>query len=47
MIGEAGSRYRIPTPALIVDEAVLDANIAAMAHRVDGRAACDHTRRRI
>jgi D-serine deaminase-like pyridoxal phosphate-dependent protein len=39
MIGEPGSRYRIPTPALIVDEAVLDANITAMAQRVDARAA--------
>lgn len=38
MIGEAGSRYRIPTPALVVDEAALDANIAAMARRVVGRA---------
>ncbi|WP_288049727.1 DSD1 family PLP-dependent enzyme [Nocardia sp.] len=34
MVGEPGSRYRLPTPALIVDEAKVDANIAAMAARV-------------
>jgi D-serine deaminase-like pyridoxal phosphate-dependent protein len=39
MIGESGSRYRIPTPALIVDEGLLDANIAAMAQRVRNKAA--------
>lgn len=37
MIGEPGSRYRIPTPALIVEEAALDANIATMAERVQGK----------
>jgi D-serine deaminase-like pyridoxal phosphate-dependent protein len=39
MIGEPGSRYQIPTPALILDEAMLDANIATMAQRVRGKAA--------
>ncbi|MDP9166142.1 MAG: alanine racemase [Actinomycetota bacterium] len=39
LIGQPGSRYRIPTPALIVDEEALDANIAAMAEMVGGRAA--------
>ncbi|WP_216905425.1 alanine racemase [Nocardia noduli] len=39
MVGEPGSRYRLPTPALIVDEAKLDANIAAMAARARGRVA--------
>ena len=38
MIGEPGSRYRLPTPALIVDEAAMDANIAAMAARIRGKA---------
>ena len=38
MIGEPGSRYRLPTPALVLDEAALDANIAAMAGRVRGKA---------
>jgi D-serine deaminase-like pyridoxal phosphate-dependent protein len=33
MIGEPGSRFRLPTPALIVDEEALDANIAGMAGR--------------
>jgi D-serine deaminase-like pyridoxal phosphate-dependent protein len=39
MIGKPGSRFTIPTPALIVDEAALDTNIAKMAGRVGGRAA--------
>jgi len=38
MIGKPGSRFTIPTPALIVDEAALDANIAKMAGRLGGRA---------
>jgi D-serine deaminase-like pyridoxal phosphate-dependent protein len=38
MIGEAGSGCGVPTPALILDEAALDANIAKMAARVRGRA---------
>ncbi|WP_055402378.1 MULTISPECIES: DSD1 family PLP-dependent enzyme [unclassified Mycobacterium] len=33
MIGEPNSRYRLPTPALILDEAALDANIGRMAER--------------
>lgn len=37
MIGEPGSRFRVPTPALIVDEAVLDENIARMAACTRGR----------
>ncbi len=39
MIGRPGSRYTVPTPALMVDEAALDANIATMAQRVNGRVA--------
>ncbi|WP_156764567.1 DSD1 family PLP-dependent enzyme [Mycobacterium sp. E3247] len=31
MIGEPNSRFRLPTPALILDEAALDANIRRMA----------------
>lgn len=38
-IGLSGSRYRVPTPALILDEAALDANIARMAERTRGRVA--------
>lgn len=38
MVGEPGSRYRLPTPALVLDEAAMDANIAAMAARVRGSA---------
>lgn len=34
MIGEPNSRFRLPTPALILDEAALDANIHRMAERV-------------
>ncbi|MBH0777940.1 DSD1 family PLP-dependent enzyme [Nocardia bovistercoris] len=37
MVGEPGSRHRLPTPALVLDEAALDANIAAMAARVRGK----------
>jgi D-serine deaminase-like pyridoxal phosphate-dependent protein len=33
MIGEPGSRFRVPTPALILDEKALDANIRRMAQR--------------
>ena len=33
MIGEPGSRFRVPTPALILDETALDANICRMAER--------------
>lgn len=33
MIGVAGSRFRIPTPALVVDMDRLEANVAAMAAR--------------
>jgi D-serine deaminase-like pyridoxal phosphate-dependent protein len=39
MIGEANSRFRLPTPALILDEAALDANIGRMAERTRGRVA--------
>src|SRR5690349_9691812 len=39
MIGEPGSRFTVPTPALMVDEDALDSNIATMARRVAGRAA--------
>jgi D-serine deaminase-like pyridoxal phosphate-dependent protein len=39
LIGEPGSRFRVPTPALILDEVALDENIAKMAQRVRGRAA--------
>jgi D-serine deaminase-like pyridoxal phosphate-dependent protein len=39
MIGGPGSRFTVPTPALILDEAALDANIANMARRVGGRVA--------
>jgi 3-hydroxy-D-aspartate aldolase len=39
MIGEPGSRFRLPTPALIVDEEALDANIARMAGRARGKVA--------
>jgi len=37
MIGKPGSRYTVPTPGLILDEAALDANIAKMAARVAGK----------
>jgi D-serine deaminase-like pyridoxal phosphate-dependent protein len=33
LIGQPGSRWRLPTPALVVDLDALDANIAAMAAR--------------
>jgi D-serine deaminase-like pyridoxal phosphate-dependent protein len=39
MIGEPNSRFRLPTPALILDEAKLDANIGRMADRTRGRVA--------
>lgn len=39
MIGEPNSRFRLPTPALILDEAALDANIRRMADRTGGRVA--------
>ncbi|WP_083746735.1 alanine racemase [Mycobacterium terramassiliense] len=39
MIGEPNSRFRLPTPALILDEAALDANISRMAERTRGRVA--------
>ncbi|HTI74924.1 MAG TPA: DSD1 family PLP-dependent enzyme [Mycobacterium sp.] len=39
MIGEPGSRSRLPTPALVVDEEALDANIARMARRARGKVA--------
>lgn len=39
MIGEPNSRFRLPTPALVLDESALDANIARMAERTRGRAA--------
>ncbi|MGO9356431.1 MAG: DSD1 family PLP-dependent enzyme [Xanthobacteraceae bacterium] len=39
MIGDPGSRFRVPTPALILDEAALDANIARMADRARGKVA--------
>jgi D-serine deaminase-like pyridoxal phosphate-dependent protein len=39
MIGEPGSRFRLPTPALILDEEALDANIARMAERTRGKVA--------
>ena len=39
LIGEPGSRFLIPTPALILDVEGLDANIARMAKRTEGRVA--------
>jgi D-serine deaminase-like pyridoxal phosphate-dependent protein len=39
MIGEPNSRFRLPTPALILDEAALDANIGRMADRTRGKVA--------
>ncbi|OBI18587.1 hypothetical protein A5712_21595 [Mycobacterium sp. E2327] len=39
LIGEANSRFRLPTPALILDEAALDANIRRMAERTRDRVA--------
>ncbi len=39
MIGEPGSRFRVPTPALILDETALDANICRMAERTRDRVA--------
>jgi D-serine deaminase-like pyridoxal phosphate-dependent protein len=39
MIGEPGSRFRVPTPALILDETSLDANICRMAERTRDRVA--------
>lgn len=39
MIGEPNSRFRLPTPALILDEAALDANIRRMAARTRGKVA--------
>lgn len=37
MIGQPGSRFRLPTPALVVDEAAVDDNILAMAQRTRGK----------
>ncbi|WP_197515025.1 alanine racemase [Mycobacterium sp. 1245805.9] len=39
MIGEPNSRFRLPTPALILDEAALEANIGRMADRTRGKVA--------
>jgi len=39
MIGEPGSRFRVPTPALVLDEAALDANIRRMADRTRNKVA--------
>jgi D-serine deaminase-like pyridoxal phosphate-dependent protein len=39
MIGEPNSRFRVPTPALILDEVALDANIRRMAERTRGKVA--------
>ena len=39
LVGVAGSRYLVPTPALILDEIALDANIAHMAFLARGRVA--------
>jgi 3-hydroxy-D-aspartate aldolase len=45
MIGNAGSRFMLPTPALSVDEALLDANITTMAQRIpDGVALRPHAK---
>lgn len=37
IIGEPASRFRVPTPALVVDETALDANIRRMAERTRGK----------
>ncbi len=39
IIGEPNSRFRLPTPALILDEAALDANIRRMAGRARDKVA--------
>lgn len=39
MIGEPNSRFRVPTPALILDVAALDANIRLMAERTRDKVA--------
>jgi D-serine deaminase-like pyridoxal phosphate-dependent protein len=39
MIGEPSSRFRVPTPALILDETALDANICRMAQRTRNKVA--------
>jgi hypothetical protein len=46
MIGEPNSRFRVPTPALILDVAALDANIRRMAERSATRSRCARTPRR-
>ncbi|WP_197518480.1 DSD1 family PLP-dependent enzyme [Mycobacterium sp. E3198] len=39
MIGEPNSRFRLPTPALILDDAALDANIRRMVERTGDKVA--------
>jgi D-serine deaminase-like pyridoxal phosphate-dependent protein len=39
MIGEPNSRFRLPTPALILDATALDANVRRMAERTRGKVA--------